>query len=76
MAQLQVILKGENWKKRILVCLLLFVIGLAILEIWHPGTMASAFAAIKEGAVRIYNYGGTVMASLQELARDIGGWNR
>jgi len=76
MAQLQVILKGENWKRRILVCLLLCVLGLVILEIWNPGTMAAAFAAVKKAVIWIYDYGGTMMASLQKRARDIGGLNR
>ena len=75
MAQLQVLLKGENWKRRIVVYVLLFVIALVILEAWFPGTIASIFPTMKKIVAGIYKYGSEVMESLKKLVQNISGWN-
>jgi len=76
MAQLQVLLKGENWKLRILVCFLLLVISLVILELWRPGSLASIFSSIKNGLVRIYRLGGDVFHAFKQVVSTIGSWYR
>jgi hypothetical protein len=72
MAQLQVILMGENWKRRILVGLVLCVLGLILLEIWNPGTMASIYSAARTTVVWIYDFIVKTAESLHNLARSIG----
>ena len=76
MAQLQVILKGESWKKSIIVGVVSVVIILIILEAWRPGTMAAIFPAAKNGAVRIFDYAGDVFESLKKLVSSISNWYR
>jgi hypothetical protein len=76
MSQLQVLLKGENWRLQILVCCLLLVIALVILEIWLPGSLASIFTAIQNGLVWIYKLGGDVFHAFKEVVSTIGSWYR
>lgn len=72
MAQMQVILMGGNWKRRALVGLVLCALGLILLEIWNPGTMASIYSAARQTIVWIYHFIGATAESLQNLARSIG----
>ncbi len=65
MTQLQVLLKGENRKLHILICVVLLAVVLILLETWQPGTIASIPSAIKNGLVRIYDYGAEVIESLK-----------
>jgi hypothetical protein len=74
MTQLQVILKGESWTKRILVTTLSVAIILIILEALRPGTTASVLAAIKNGALWIYDFTGDVWESLKKLLGIIRNW--
>ncbi len=72
MGQMQVILKGENWKRRALVCLVLCALGLILLEVWNPGTISAIYSEVRKTAVWIYNFAGAMIKSLQTLARNIG----
>jgi hypothetical protein len=74
MTQLQVILKGESWTKRVLVTTLSVAILLIILEALRPGTMASVLAVIKDGALWIYDFAGDVWESLKKLLGTIRNW--
>lgn len=76
MAQLQVLLKGENWRLRLLIYLLLFVIALVILEVWYPGSLASVFLTIKKSLSLVYDFVGNILGNLGELARKISAWFR
>jgi hypothetical protein len=76
MVQLQVMLKGENWRLRLLVCLLLLLIALIVLEVWLPGSLASVFSAIKNTLVRIYEFCGDIFHAFKRVVSTIGSWYR
>jgi hypothetical protein len=76
MVQLQVMLKGENWKLRLLVCLILLLISLIVLEICLPGSLASIYPSIKKALVRIYEFGGNTFHAFKRVVSTIGSWYR
>ena len=76
MTQLWVLLKGGSWKKWIPALASLSVIGLGILEVSHPGTMASILSTAKAGISGLFGWIGDVINSFSELERDISRWYR
>ncbi len=66
MSAQQVLLQGGNWKKQLLICILLIVIGLVILRIWRPGTISAFLSYISDCFVYVFNYVGSFVDSLQD----------
>jgi cyanate permease len=76
MGRQQVILRGESWKKQILVWSLLIVLGLAVIHELLPGALSSAFSAVFDAIASLYAYMGDLLNSLREIAHNISGWYR
>ena len=66
MSDQQVLLRGGNWKKQLLICFLLIVIGLVILRIWRPGTISAFLGYVSDCFVYVFNYIGNFINSLKD----------
>jgi hypothetical protein len=66
MSDQQVLLQGANWKKQLLIFVLLIVIGLVILRIWRPGTISAFLGYVADCFVYVFNYVGNFISSLQD----------
>ncbi len=66
MSNHQVLLKGGNWKKQLLICILLIVIGLVILRLWRPGTISAFLTYINDSLAYLYRNIGSLIGNIQE----------
>ena len=66
MSDQQVLLQAKNWKKQLLVCILLIVIFLVILRLWRPGAFSAFLAYVYDSFIYLSNYIGNLIASLRE----------
>ena len=66
MSDKQLLLQGTNWKKQLLICILLIVIGLVILRLWRPGTISAFLMHVRDSVAFLYNYIGNLIDSLKE----------
>jgi hypothetical protein len=72
----EVLLRGENRKKQILICALLIALGLLLLHLLRPGTVAAISWWIIHLLASIPGYMGDILDSLQEVVHNISGWYR
>jgi hypothetical protein len=75
MMQSWVLLKGGSRKKWFLAMVSLSAMSVGMLELWHPGTMASIFSGAVAGIDQIGSWIRCIADSLAELFRSIGSWS-
>jgi len=66
MSDRQVLLQGGNWKKQLLICLLLIGIGLLILHLWVPGIISAFLTNTYDIFASLYRSIGNFIDFLQE----------
>lgn len=62
----RILLQGGNWKKQLLICLVLILIGLLILHLWFPGLISAFYAQIYSILASLYGYLGSFIDYLQK----------
>jgi hypothetical protein len=62
----RVLLQSGNWKRQLLICLVLILIGLVILHFWYPGLIRAFFAEIYNILASLYGYLGTFLDYVQK----------
>ena len=76
MSQQEVMLRGVRWRRQILLWVLLTALGVLVLHVLSPGTIASIFSAIFNGFTHLFDYIGDIVDSLRELVHKISNWYR
>lgn len=66
MSDQQILLRDGNWKKQLLICILLIVIGLVILRLWRPGTISAFLGYVHDSFAYLFNYIGNQIDDLRE----------
>jgi hypothetical protein len=66
MSDRQVLLQGGNWKRQLLICLLLIGIGVLILHLWIPGSISSFLANVYDIFASLYHSLGNFIEYLLE----------
>jgi hypothetical protein len=74
MGRQQVILRGGDRKKQILIWSLVIAIGLLVTHAWRPGAIDFVLSSISQGIASAYAYMGSLLDSLRAIVHNISDW--